>query len=1329
MALSPQDFESLIRSAPGPRVVFDRGHTIVTANDAFLAVAGRDRDEVVGRNAFEVFPENPEAAEGPRSFRASLGRVFETGRADRLPTLRYDLPGAGGEGFVERYWEPVNYPVVDDSGHVTHVIHEVEDVTEAVRLRRTEAETTSRLAEARSVYEAIYDQGLFAGRLDLEGTVLDANRSSLEQCGFSREDVIGRPFWDCGWWNRSPEVQAWVRGAVERARGGEAFRGVSTYFVADGSERIVEFACMPIKDEAGKVLFLLPTGIDITERVRAEREQRATAILESITDAFFSLDRQWRFTYFNPQAEPQLKRKRGELVGKVIWEEFPAALGTNFEREYRAAMDERRPVTFEEYYPEPLDRWYEVNAYPTEEGLAVYFRNVTERRRAEGALDDARRTAEQQARYFDATLSAVRDLVFAFDRDLRIRYANRALLELWQVPADDAIGKTMEELGYPEETREQVASHLRTVIETGRPVSAEVWYRNPAGTIGYYDYTLSPEYDDAGAIVRVVGSARDTTERRATEAERERLFKEVQAERETLSTVFRLAPSFLAVLRGPDHVFELVNQNYARLIGHREVVTKPIREALPEIEGQGFIELLDRVYASGEPYVGGDVRVLLRREPEQPLEERFVDFVYQPLREPDGRTSGILVHGVDLTDRKRAEERLRQSEERYRALFTSIDEAFCIIELIFDSEGSPVDYRFMEVNRAFEHHTGLKNATGRTIRELAPDIDAHWFGIYGRVAVTGEATRFAQPSEALDRWFDVYAFRLGEPEQRKVAILFTDISERRRRSEQLKALASVATRLNASHDTASVLQIVAHEVRALVGAHQSVTSLTDNDDWAQSINTVSLSEKYERWKGDGSPPDGTGIYALVCRENRPMRLTQAELEAHPAWRGIGTHRGEHPPMNGWLAVPLIGRDGKNLGLIQLSDKYAGEFDADDEAILVQLAHLTSVAIANARLYEQLRDNDRKKDEFLAMLAHELRNPLSAIHSAVRVAQSPKMAEHLPQTLEIIERQGRNLARLIDDLLDVSRITRGKVELKPEVVDLSGAITRAIQAVRPFVDQKRHELSIGLSDGFMRVDADPTRLEQIIGNLLTNAAKYTEPGGRITISAEKNGEQAVITVRDNGVGISAEMLPRVFDMFTQADRSLARSEGGLGIGLALVKRLVELHGGSIAATSEPGRGSEFVVRLPIAHAARENVKPADRVEVPGAGKKVLIVDDNADTAQLIQRLLRSQGYEVRLCHDGREAIDEARSFGPEAVLLDIGLPGMDGYEVARELRRDPRCRETTIIAVSGYGDPLSREQGRQAGFDHHLVKPVDVEAVTQILSGPGESRGQVTCPDA
>jgi CheY-like chemotaxis protein/two-component sensor histidine kinase len=359
-----------------------------------------------------------------------------------------------------------------------------------------------------------------------------------------------------------------------------------------------------------------------------------------------------------------------------------------------------------------------------------------------------------------------------------------------------------------------------------------------------------------------------------------------------------------------------------------------------------------------------------------------------------------------------------------------------------------------------------------------------------------------------------------------------------------------------------------------------------------------------------------------------------------------------------------------------------------------------------------------------MLAHELRNPLAPVRNALHVLRMKCVGDPLVERLgEMMTRQVGHLARLVDDLLDVSRITRGKVELRKEHVALESVVARAVEATRPLIDARHHELSISIPPEPICLDADPTRLVQILVNLLTNAAKYTAEGGRIWLTASREGSEAVVSVHDTGIGIPPHMLPKVFDLFTQDDRTLDRAEGGIGIGLTLVRSLVELHGGSVLATSAgPGRGSEFVVHLP-ALPYDPSRKDADKVadQSPWAPpRRVLIVDDNVDSAESLAMLLSLTGHSVRTAHDGPSAIQAARAHWPDVILLDIGLPRMDGYEVARRLRQEPEMAAVMLIAMTGYGQDEDRRKTREAGFDLHLVKPVDADELTHIFARLGDA---------
>lgn len=372
--------------------------------------------------------------------------------------------------------------------------------------------------------------------------------------------------------------------------------------------------------------------------------------------------------------------------------------------------------------------------------------------------------------------------------------------------------------------------------------------------------------------------------------------------------------------------------------------------------------------------------------------------------------------------------------------------------------------------------------------------------------------------------------------------------------------------------------------------------------------------------------------------------------------------------------------------------------------------------------QALREDDRRKDEFLAMLSHELRNPLAPIRNAAEVLRSEGASgSSIERARSVIERQVHQMTRLVDDLLDVSRITRGKVVLRKERVNLGAVVTNAVQTSRPLIEAREHRLSVSLPQEPLELEGDSTRLEQVFANLLNNAAKYTDPGGSISVEVERDGKEAVVGVRDSGVGLGPDLLPRVFDLFVQAERSADRSQGGLGIGLTLVRNLVELHGGTVEAQSEGlGRGCEFVVRLPILAAAV--VDPTSREPDPALGHQaccVLVVDDSVDGAETLADLLQIWGHEVRLAFDGPTALTRAIDFQPAVVLLDIGLPGMDGYEVARRLRREAAFpANALLVALTGYGQDSDRRRALQAGFDEHLTKPVDLDALRTLLARVG-----------
>ena len=380
--------------------------------------------------------------------------------------------------------------------------------------------------------------------------------------------------------------------------------------------------------------------------------------------------------------------------------------------------------------------------------------------------------------------------------------------------------------------------------------------------------------------------------------------------------------------------------------------------------------------------------------------------------------------------------------------------------------------------------------------------------------------------------------------------------------------------------------------------------------------------------------------------------------------------------------------------------------------------------ARKQAEEKLADLDRRKDQFLAMLGHELRNPLAPILNAVQLLQLQKGQNSVQEkALAIIERQVGQLTRLVGDLLDVSRATTGRIQLYLEQVCVNSVVERALETARPLIEQRRHALAVSLPPTPVWLYGDASRLEQVVTNLLVNAAKYTNEGGRIWLSVRQEGDKAVLRVRDTGLGIAPAILPYVFDLFTQADRASDRSQGGLGIGLTLARRLVEMHGGTIDVSSTLGQGSEFVVKLAVSSPGPKSIKtpssPMTNVNPPRSALRVLVVDDNECAAEILKMLVLDSGHLARMAHTGPTALAEALEYRPDVVLLDIGLPGLDGFEVAKRIRQEPLLHNIVLVAITGYGQESDQRHSREAGFDHHLVKPANFNEVLRILSSVSE----------
>jgi PAS domain S-box-containing protein len=618
----------------------------------------------------------------------------------------------------------------------------------------------------------------------------------------------------------------------------------------------------------------------------------------------------------------------------------------------------------------------------------------------------------------------------------------------------------------------------------------------------------------------------------------------------------------------------------------------------PQLIESGIAPVLQRAFAGESvqiPAARYDVAALGAGGP-----ARWVTARAHAIKDSAGNILEVMLMHEDITERVEAETALRIREERFRSLVMATSQIVWTNSAdgrVVDDSPSWRDFTGQTYEEWKEF--GWLDAVHPDDREKARDLWAACVasqsvfeteyrlrcanGEYRWTAVKG--VPIVDAHGAIREWIgantDIHDIVTAQAE------LAQRLVREKRNSALLAKVAQASRTLNTALSSNEIAEALVLEVRDILETNQAVVSLTEGGNWAQAINAVSLSEKYAAFRNYAAKTDGSGIYAEVCRTNRVMRLTQEELEKHPAWKGFGREAHAHPPMRGWLAVPLIDRKGNNIGVIQASDKVEGDFSEEDEAILVQLASIAANGFENARLYGSLQEQDRRKDEFLAMLAHELRNPLAPISAAAEMLKlSNAGEERVRRASEVISRQVRHMTSLVDDLLDVSRVTRGMIQIDRMVLDPMTIVAGAVEQSRPLIEARGHVLTVEGDTGTARVLGDQYRLIQVVVNLLNNAAKYTPNGGQIALHVVCEGSTVAVSVRDNGVGIDAQLLPHIFDLFTQAERSLDRAQGGLGIGLALVKTIVTLHGGTVTAQSDgPGRGSMFKVALRTVDGAR------------------------------------------------------------------------------------------------------------------------------------------------
>jgi PAS domain S-box-containing protein len=724
------------------------------------------------------------------------------------------------------------------------------------------------------------------------------------------------------------------------------------------------------------------------------------------------------------------------------------------------------------------------------------------------------------------------------------------------------------------------------------------------------------------------------------------------------------------------------------------------------------------------PSMAGDIaQAKLKQAATERLTVEFESF-YEPwkrwfeIQASFADAGSLAIFFRDITERKLAQMGLAESEERLRFALNGARAGLWDRDLVTGQlTWSEEYYEINGVDRS------LPPDRASLLLSVHPDDRAAVEQAFSNMKGDGENMdlqyRTIHPQHGV-RWIAARGRTLldsaGQPVRASGIVL--DITERKKAEESLRFLSEAGIVLSALIDFESTIQRVAGLAVRFVADWCIVDMINplDKDErvafahrepaLAQTLKDM-LDRYGLQWNQAGHAP--------VERERTPRLVSEVPVELLDSIAPDAEQRrmlGQLNPKS-LMIVPLLARDKVIGSLTFVSSDPWRRYSPVDLELATELARRVAIASDNARLYGELTETQRQKDDFLAMLAHELRNPLAAIQYANQLTKLTEPDDNM--AADVIDRQVKNLAHLIDDLLDVSRITRDKIQLRKEVIDGNMLLERAVTTVRPAIEARKHELVTDIAPVPMPLYVDAVRVEQIFGNLLSNAAKYTHEGGRITVRSFVQDGHAVFKVKDSGIGIPPEMLPRVFELFTQADHSLDRSQGGLGIGLTVVRKLAEMHGGSVSVTSEGnGRGSEFTVRLPLSDSPLE-AKPTEKSVADVRPLRVLVVDDNVDMARSIGMLLAQLGHTLSTAHDGPAALEAARKFKPDVILLDIGLPGLDGYRVAEALRREPAFASVRLIAVSGYGQAEDRKRAEEAGFDLHLVKPVDMGTLVSALT--------------
>jgi PAS domain S-box-containing protein len=908
--------------------------------------------------------------------------------------------------------------------------------------------------------------------------------------------------------------------------------------------------------------------------------------------------------------------------------------------------------------------------------------------------------------------------------DSRFLQANRRICEILGYSNDELTSRTFSDITHPDDvpaTLERVRQLLSGNIQE---YVLEKRYQHKAGAIVWCLTSVTLLRDTQGRPVYFIGIVEDISERKQTEL----------ALRQTAQ---RLQLALAAGQLGDwtwDATTDLVNlgARAAEIFGLPAGVPiswARMRDLLVEEDAERARLAVEHSLESRTVY---DIEYRVDRPNGG---RRWIAARGNGIYDSDGKVLGMVGVLQDVTERKEAE----ASRARLAAVVESSDDAIVskTLEGIITSWNTGAERIFGYTAR---------EAIGQPITMLIPQERlAEEPAILARIAAGEridhyESVRVRKDGRRIDVSLSVSPVKDHNGRIVGASKIARDISLQKRaetalreETRTLEILNKSGTAIAAQLDLHTLVQAVTDAATELVGAKFGSFFYTVRDERGDAFMLYTLSGAPREAFAKFGHPRATPVFAPTFRGEPVIRSD--DILQDPRYGKWAPHHGQpagHLPVRSYLAIPVVARSGDVIGGLFFGHPEPGMFDERSERLLIAFAAQAAIAIDNARLYEAaqreierreeaeqaLRETDRRKDEFLATLAHELRNPLAPIRQAALIAQATAASDAQKRwSHEVITRQVQHMSLLLDDLLDVSRITRGTLELRKKRTELASIIDAAVETARPVIDSKRHHLEITVPPERIHFEADPLRIAQVLSNLLTNAAKYTDPEGHIRLRARRDDDTIEIAVADTGIGLSADSLPDVFRMFSQVKSHQDRSDGGLGIGLALARGLVTLHGGTIEAHSKGlGHGSEFIVRLPIGAALEpgSEAPPAGDAVPSAAGHRVLVADDNRDAAESLAMLLRMDGHEVRVATDGTEAVALFARMQPDFAILDIGMPGLNGYEVARRMRKDAKGRPLRLIAVTGWGQQTDKALAFAAGFDHHFTKPLEPDKLLDLL---------------